>query len=179
MAANHTELELRVRARLRQLRFERRLTLAQVAEGAGMAISTVSRLEAGERGLTLAHLPRLAAGLGVEVDVLLGEPDTGADGALWQPLFDERPDGTRAYRIRLPEGVREPALGSHEGHLWLLVLAGRLRVVVGARDAVLEPGEATGFNTWTPHWLGAVDEPVDLLALFAPDARAVRYRDLA
>lgn len=177
MAANDTELELRVRARLRQLRFERRLTLAEVAEGAGMAISTVSRLEAGERGLTLAHLPRLAAGLGVEVEVLLGETGAAADDALWQPLFDERPDGTRAYRIRLRE--REPAPGSHEGHLWLLVLAGRLRVVLGARDAVLEPGEATGFNTWTPHWLGAVDEPVDLLALFVPDARAVRLRDLA
>ena len=179
MAAKPSELELRVRARLRQLRFERRLTLAQVAEGAGMAISTVSRLETGERGLTLAHLPRLAAGLGVDVEVLLGETEPAADGALWQPLFDERPDGTRAYRIRLPAGEHEPVLGSHEGYLWLLVLAGRLRVVLGARDAVLEPGEATGFNTWTPHWMGAVDEPVDLLALFAPDARAVRFRDLA
>jgi transcriptional regulator with XRE-family HTH domain len=176
MAANDTELELRVRARLRQLRFERRLTLAQVAEGAGMAISTVSRLESGERGLTLAHLSRLAAALGVEVDVVLEPP--AADGARWQPLLDERPDATRAYRIRLPEGEHAPALGSHEGQLWLLVLSGRLRVVLGARDTVLEPGDATGFNTWTPHWFGAVAESVDLLALFAPDARAVRFRDV-
>jgi quercetin dioxygenase-like cupin family protein len=39
------------------------------------------------------------------------------------------------------------------------VLSGRARLVLGANDLVLEPGEAAEFSTWTPHWTGAVDGP--------------------
>jgi predicted transcriptional regulator len=53
-------IDLRVRRRLRDLRSERGLTLAQVAERANLDVSTLSRLEAGKRRLTLDHLPGLA-----------------------------------------------------------------------------------------------------------------------
>jgi len=49
-----------VRTRLRQARFERGLTVAEVAARAGMTASTVSRLETGARRLTVTHLERLA-----------------------------------------------------------------------------------------------------------------------
>ncbi|MDQ3708940.1 MAG: XRE family transcriptional regulator, partial [Actinomycetota bacterium] len=32
----------------------------------------------------------------------------------------------------------------------------------------IEPGEAVEFTTWTPHWFGALDGPVELIALFGP-----------
>lgn len=166
-------LEDQVRARLRQLRFERGLTLASLAERAEMATSTVSRLETGARGLSVAQLGVLAAALEVTPEALLGG-DTGPahDGRTWAPLGPERSTGRRAYRVTVPAGD-EPHLHSHEGHQWLYVLDGRLRVVAGDTDRVLERGEAAEFSTWLPHWLGG---PAELLVLFDPDGAPLVVR---
>jgi transcriptional regulator with XRE-family HTH domain len=64
MQANES-LDERVRHRLRALRTERALTLAEVADRAHIDVSTLSRLESGKRRLALDHLPALAAALGV------------------------------------------------------------------------------------------------------------------
>ncbi len=177
------DLEARVRARLRQARFERGLTLEQVARRAGLATSTVSRLESGARSLGLGRLARLAAALDTDLPRLVGEPSVleprpARDGKVWIALGSERPDELRAYKLVLPAELREPALGSHEGHVWLLVLGGRLRLVLADRDLVLHPGEMTAFSTWLPHWVGVVDEPVELLAVFSPTGEDMRFRDV-
>lgn len=39
----------------------------------------------------------------------------------------------------------------HEGHGWLYVLSGRLRLLLGDADLVIERGEAVELTTWTPH----------------------------
>ena len=177
------DLEDRVRARLRQLRFERGLNLADVAVTAGMATSTLSRLESGARRLTLDHVARLARALDVDADELLvrrrTEEDAARlpqtrDGKTWWPLTDESAQGPRAYRVRIPAELREPALRTHEGHQWLYVLRGRLRVVVERHDVVVARGEALQFSTWLPHWIGAVDDEVELLVIFSPDGEALR-----
>ena len=72
--AGTDSIDQRVRRRLRDLRAERGLTLAQVAERANLDVSTLSRLESGKRRLTLEHLPGLAAALGVSIDELIGAP---------------------------------------------------------------------------------------------------------
>jgi len=41
-----------------------------------------------------------------------------------------------------------------------------MRLLLGDQDLVIEPGEAVEFSTWTPHWFGAVDGPVELIAVF-------------
>lgn len=48
----------------------------------------------------------------------------------------------------------------------MYVLSGRLRLILGDRDFVIEPNEAVEFSTWTPHWFGVVDTPVEAIALF-------------
>lgn len=50
---------------------EQELTLQQVAERAGIDLSTLSRLEAGKRRLALDHIPALAAVLSLSTDELL------------------------------------------------------------------------------------------------------------
>src|SRR5690606_2176269 len=60
-----------VRQRLRALREDRGLTLDTVAAAAGMAASTLSRLETGKRRLAVDHLVPLARALGTSVDALL------------------------------------------------------------------------------------------------------------
>ena len=39
---------------------------------------------------------------------------------------------------------------------------------LGDEDLTIEPGEAVEFATTTPHWFGAVDGPVELIAIFGP-----------
>ena len=63
--------------------------------------------------------------------------------------------------------MTEPLLRSHEGREWLYVLSGRLRLVLGDRDAVLGPGETADFDTNTPHWFGSTGEgDVEMLSLY-------------
>lgn len=39
---------------------------------------------------------------------------------------------------------------------------------LGDEHFVIEPGEAVEFTTWTPHWFGAIDEPVELIMIVGP-----------
>jgi transcriptional regulator with XRE-family HTH domain len=172
-------VDARVRRRLRELRTAQGLTLQQVAERASVDVSTLSRLEAGKRRLALDHLPSLAAALGVSADELLGaaapeDPRVHAspqrvDGMTMWPLTRQgAAGGLHAYKIRIGARRRTPPaeLPVHDGHDWLYVLSGRLRLVLGEQDFTIEAGEAVEFSCWTPHWFGAVDGPVELLGLF-------------
>ncbi len=149
-----------------------------------MDASNLSRLESGARRLTLDHLPPLARALGVRTDDLLAPPPAEDprvrskahthDGMTFWPL-NQHPEssGRHAFKIRLAASRRKPALRSHEGYEWLYVLRGRLRLVLGDQDFVLSPGEAAEFSTWTPHWMGAVDAPTDIIAIFGPHGERV------
>jgi transcriptional regulator with XRE-family HTH domain len=185
--AQHAEhdqgsIDLRVRRRLRDLRSERGLTLAQVAERANLDVSTLSRLESGKRRLTLEHLPGLAAALGVSIDELIGAPPQfdprvrgkakRMDGmTLWPLTRESHGTALHAYKIHIGARRRKPPadLPVHAGSDWLYVLSGKLRLILGEHEHVLEPGEAAEFSTWTPHWFGAVDGPVELISIFGPD----------
>lgn len=178
------DVQARVSGRLRALRTERGLTLAAVAAAAGMDASTLSRLESGARRLTLDHLPTLARALGVRADDLLGAPEVPdprvrsaprtRDGMTFWPL-NQHPDGSgqHAFKIRLPADRREPMPRTHEGWEWLFVLSGRVRLVLGDDEYLLEPGEAVEFSTWTPHWMGTVDGPAEVIGIFGPHGERV------
>ena len=185
MEATTTEepVDVRVRRRLRELRTERGLTLRQVAERASIDISTLSRLEAGKRRLALDHLPALAAALGVSADELLGSPPPRDprirerprtyDGMTVWPLTRLGPAGPRAYKINISLERRTPpdVLPVHEGFDWLYVLKGPLRLLLGDEAFTIEPGEAVEFSTWTPHWFGAAEGPVELIGIFGPQGQ--------
>jgi transcriptional regulator with XRE-family HTH domain len=175
-------IDLRVRRRLRDLRAERGLTLAQVAERASLDVSTLSRLESGKRRLTLEHLPGLAAALGVSIDELIGSSPTvdprvrgeaiRLDGmTLWPLTRDAHGPGLRAYKVHISARRREPCGEPkvHAGSDWIYVLSGRLRLVLGDDEHLLEPGEAAEFSTWTPHWFGAAEGPVEVILIVGPD----------
>ena len=188
MSANPGEeaVDARVRRRLRELRAERGLTLAQVAQRANLDVSTLSRLEAGKRRLALDHLPALADALGVSADELLGsrpaqdprvrgEPRVH-DGLTMWPLTRRGPaGGLHAFKIHVSPTRRAPPEERpvHEGHDWLYVLSGRLRLLLGEQDHTIEPGEAVEFTTWTPHWFGAVDGPVEVILIVGPHGERV------
>lgn len=187
MQAKTTEdVDLRVRRRLRELRTKLGLTLEEVASRADIDVSTLSRLESGKRRLALDHLPRLASALSVSTDDLLRPPDAedprvrGASktrhGVTYWPLTHTSPaGGLQAFKIRVSARRRTPPeeLPVHDGQDWMYVLSGRMRLILGERDFVIKSGEAVDFSTWTPHWFGAVDGPIEAVAIFGPNGERV------
>ena len=173
--------------RLRALRQERDTTLAGLSRETGISVSTLSRLESGDRRPTLELLLPLAKAHGVTLDELAGAPPTGdprihmrpviRDGMTMLPLT-RRPGGIQAYKLIIPAGSRTgPDLKVHEGYEWVYVLYGRLRLVLGDRDLVLTPGEAAEFDTRLPHWFGSADgEVVEFLSLFGRQGERAHLR---
>ncbi len=175
--------------RLRQLRQRRDITLTDLAAQTGISVSTLSRLEAGLRRPTLEQLLPLARAYGVTLDELVDAPPTGdprinlrplptTDGSTILPLT-RRPGGIQAYKIVLPARRDDtaPDLRTHEGYDWAFVLNGKLRLVLGEHDLILEPGEAAEFDTRTPHWFGATSAgPVEFLSLVGKQGERAHVR---
>ena len=179
MQANEEPVDVRVRRRLRELRTQRGLTLQQVADRASIDLSTLSRLESGKRRLALDHIPALASALSVSADELLGarapqdprvrgEPRKHNLLTMWPLTHRAAGPNLQAFKIIISARRTKPPdpLPVHEGRDWLYVLDGRMRLLLGDDDLTIEPGEAVEFTTWTPHWFGAIDGPVELIGIF-------------
>ncbi|MCA2223573.1 helix-turn-helix domain-containing protein [Nonomuraea aurantiaca] len=174
--------------RLRTLRQQRGATLTELSESTGISISTLSRLESGQRRPTLELLLPLARAHQVTLDELVDAPPTGDPrvqlrsfqrfGSTFIPLT-RRPGGLQAFKQVMPPNWpgTEPDPRVHEGYEWLYVLAGRLRLVLGEHDVILTPGEVAEFDTRIPHWFGnAGRDPVELLSLFGPQGERLHVR---
>jgi transcriptional regulator with XRE-family HTH domain len=174
--------------RLRELRLRRGITLTSLAETTGIAISTLSRLESGQRKPGLELLLPLARAYRTPIDELIGSSPgldprvhlrpTTHNGMTVVPLT-RNPGGMQAYKQILPAGRTgpDPEPKSHEGYHWLYVLNGRLRIVLGDQDFILEPGEVAEFDTHLPHWFGNADErSVEILSILGPQGERFHIR---
>lgn len=83
-----------------------------------------------------------------------------------------------AFKIRISARRRIPPseLPVHEGRDWLYVLSGRLRLILGEKTFTIHPGEAVEFSTWTPHWFGVFDGPVEAVVIFGADGERLHLR---
>lgn len=176
--------------RLQALRARRGVTLAEVSAGTGISKSTLSRLETGRRRPSLELLLPLARMYQVSLDDLVGAPETGDPRVLLRPrrvngrtvvALTRQPGARHAWKIIVPRDASEPKLTSHEGSSWMYVLTGRIRLIVGDRDVMLEAGEVAEFDTRTPHWFGADGErDAEILTIFGTDGEhGARNADLA
>lgn len=174
--------------RLKLLRRERDITLASLAASTGISVSTLSRLESGQRRANLELLLPIARAYQVPLDDLVGAPPTGDPRIRPRPIsrhgmtmfpLTRRAGGLQAYKwvippSRVPQG---PDPRTHDGYEWLYVLNGRLRLVLGEHDLSLEPGEAAEFDTRVPHWFSnAGSDAVEVLALFGPQGERMHVR---
>ena len=172
--------------RLRALRRQREVTLGALATATGISVSTLSRLESGQRRPTLELLLPLARAHGVQLDDLVGAPLTGDPRVHMRPVarndmtlipLSRRPGGVQAYKMIIPPSRATPMLKVHEGHEWLYVLDGQLRLVLGDQDLVLNPGEAAEFGTQIPHWFGSTGHgAVEALSLFGRQGERAHLR---
>lgn len=173
--------------RLRQLRLEREATLTDLAEETGISVSTLSRLESGQRKPTLELLLPLARAHRVALDELVDAPETGDPRVRSKPVvrhgrtfisLTRRPGGLQSYKMVMPvDDAPAPSLRTHEGYEWLYVLSGKVRLLLGTRDLTLGPGEVVEFDTRTPHWIGNPGPtPAEVLAIFGPQGERMHVR---
>jgi transcriptional regulator with XRE-family HTH domain len=177
-----------VGARLRTLRRDRAMTLADLSRETGISASTLSRLESGGRRPNLELLLPVARAFDVGLDELVGSPPVDDPRSVGRPIREggrvvvpltRRPAPLQAFKQTLP-GVRRqpvPSQNTHEGWEWLYVLSGRLRLALGDQDLVLQAGEAAEFDTRVPHWFGAAGaETTEFIGLFSKQGQRVHLR---
>lgn len=185
----------RLGAKLTQLREDRELSLAQLAEQSGCHPEVLKGIEAGELIPSLTPLMQISRALGVRLGTLLDdEPHDG-------PVVIKKDDSPRILRfsgkesgaaksnldfyalgagkkdrhmepfvieVQPREAVNIPN-SSHEGEEFLYVLDGRIEVVYGADRYELETGESIYYDSVVPHDVHAQGCEAKVLAVvYAP-----------
>ena len=172
--------------RLRRARDKRDVSLAALARATGVSTSTLSRLESGQRKPSLELLLPITTALGIGLDEIVAAPrvvdprvapeSTDNGGRTLIPL-SRHPGKPRAYKMVIPARDAEPFPRAHEGHEWLYVLRGRLRVRLGDHEFVMGAGEAAEFDCRIPHWFGAAGRgSVEILSLFGAHGERIHVR---
>ena len=174
--------------RLRTLRTERGATLAEIAADTGISVSTLSRLESGGRRPTLELMLPLARAYGVALDDLVDAPGPADPRVHGRPIerngmnlvpLTRQTGGPQAHKMLLPPRWRvgDTEQKAHDGYEWLYVLSGRIRLLLGSRDFVLEAGEVVEFDTRVPHaFSNPFPEPAEGLVLFGPQGERMHVR---
>jgi XRE family transcriptional regulator, regulator of sulfur utilization len=162
------ELTQRVADNLREQRRRRDLSLDQLAQQTGVSRAGLSQIETCKTNPSLGVLWKIAAGLGVPMAELIGEPQTAvsvlrvddvhvlhsADGR-----FESRPlmpssagNQVELYDLRLAPHTSHASDSHGPGTRELVVvLAGRMRLTAGDRVEELQTGDSMLFNANAPH----------------------------
>jgi transcriptional regulator with XRE-family HTH domain len=169
------------------VRTRRGMTLVEVAEQTGISKSTLSRLETGRRRPTLEILLALSLAYRVPLDDLVAAPEVGDPRVRLRPgqlkgrtviPLSREPDSMQAWKIVIPTSKVDPEPRGHDGHEWIYVLSGRVRLVVGEQDSILEPGDVVEFDTQVPHWFGSTGAaPAEILSIFGRPGERMRQRN--
>lgn len=158
-------------ARLRSLRLEKSLTLAELSERSAVSVGMISHIERGKTSPSLKTLERLRLSLDVPLASFFAPLESGPAEAPWVV----RAAGRRQLsldRIGLVKEMLSPASGSGLEVLMLvlapggssgpepwvragekagLVLQGRFELTVGESVQVLEPGDSFQFDSRQLH----------------------------
>ncbi|WP_328492738.1 XRE family transcriptional regulator [Streptomyces sp. NBC_00414] len=164
-------MDVRLGARLAELRAERGWSLGELAERSGVSRSTLSRAERAEISPTAALLNRLCAVHGRTMSRLLSEVEAEAEPvplvrAADQAVWEDRASGFVRRSVSPPHaGLRgelvegrlaagadiaydRPPVPGLEQHIW--VLDGRLEVTAQDAEHRLDTGDCLRLRVWGP-----------------------------
>ncbi|MGY6254290.1 helix-turn-helix domain-containing protein [Paraburkholderia caledonica] len=176
-----------VGAHLRQARKTRGLTLAELSERSGIAVSTISKAERGDIALTYDKFAALAHSLELEFDAIFGRRRKPAAGAM-KPSFTaagkqqiyDTPNyeygmlansltGKRMMPMRAHIHARAvsdfPEYIRHSGEEFVFLLSGKLELrFENGKSFKLMPGDSLYFDSSVGHiYLSVGDEDADAL----------------
>ena len=162
------DADVRVGRRVRALRLERNLSLAELAAKAGISIGALSQIERGMSSLRVRVIWPLAAALDIEPGALIAD---GGDTV--NDLYCVRAGSRRSLPVR-SEGIAkqllsppgaaltgllvtvEPGGGTaeayaHAGHEFGLVMSGEVELTIDDAKYVLKAGDSFAFKSTLVH----------------------------
>ncbi len=165
----------KVGGRIRVYREQKKLSLDEFSQRTGIPVDFLAAVESGTVQAPLGPLVKIARVLGQRLGTFLDDQVTGdplivragermkqlqshCQGAE-KPAYDYYSLGQgksdrhmEPFFIEIdPSSEKNTDLASHEGEEFIVVVSGRLRVVYGKEDKVLEPGDSVYFNSVVPH----------------------------
>jgi transcriptional regulator with XRE-family HTH domain len=181
--AGAADLARRVAENLREQRRRRDMSLDQLAQRTGVSRAGLSQIETCKTNPSIGVLWKIASGLGIPFSELIGEREQAVavlrrgDAQVLRSTdrkFESRPlmppsagNEIEVYELRLAGHARHASEAHGAGTRELvIVLAGALRMVVGAASEQLGVGDSMLFNANTPH------------AYENPGSREARYHDV-
>ncbi len=170
--------------RVAELREIAGISPGSVARELGVPAELYLRYERGEEDIPVGVLMQIADEFGVELTALL----TGEEPRLHEFSVTRRGRGVRVDRradydyeaiafnfankkcepflVTVPCGAPEPSRNTHPGQEFDYLLDGRLRVLIGEHEVVLEEGDCVYFDASRPHAMQALgDRPARFLAI--------------
>ena len=168
-----------VAGRIRELREISGFTVEEMATRTNLSVEEYKQCEAGSRNLSIAFLYRCTLSFGVDMGDLL----EGRSPKLRSYALTRKGDGQRIEeahhmigynlaadfrnRIGLPlymelkykagAEYQDIELVTHEGQECDIVISGRMKIQIGSRSEILNPGDCIYYDSSTPHGMIAVD----------------------
>jgi len=163
--------------KLLQLRRERNLTLANVAQRTGLSVSFLSSLERGYSNASIATLQKLARLYETNVLFFFADKDDsrrlvrGRDRKVLVPnpgvqmeLLAFGKKAMEPHLFRIAPGANSGGSYSHEGEEFLFLLQGKLEVWLDEMEHyVLQPGDSLYFESRQAHRWQSLSEKETLL----------------
>ncbi|WP_243544456.1 helix-turn-helix domain-containing protein [Pseudodesulfovibrio tunisiensis] len=186
-------MERKIGKRIRNYREKQELSIRDLSGRTGLKEEFLTAVEENENYPSLGPLLKIARALGVRLGTFLD------DQVSRDPLIvrlDERDQemtmhagGTAGFKYHslgrgktdrhmepffievLPETRDDTTLSSHEGEEFILVQSGRVAVIYGKEESVLEAGDSVYYNSVVPHNVRCVgDEKAEIYAvLYFPE----------
>ena len=175
--------------RLRALRNERGLTLAQLGQQVGLSASYLSQIERGLAMPSLSRLTAIASALDVEMGYFF-EDDApspcvvrlnqgkrlGDTTDVIMELLSADPSDKeiQPYRVVCQPGASRDQPATYPGEEFGFILKGQLTVTVGEETFVLKAGDSIHYQTLQPHsWRNEGDgECIAIWAVSPPVSEA-------
>ena len=174
--------------RLRALRDDRELTLAQLGQQVGLSASYLSQIERGVTMPSLSRLTTLAKALDVEVGYFFeddvsfpcvvklnqGKRLNGTADAIVELLSADPSDKKiQPYCVACQPGASRDQPPTYPGEEFGFVLRGQLTVTVGEETFVLKAGDSIHYETLQPHsWRNEGDEECIVVWAVSPPTSA-------
>lgn len=175
--------------RIRSYREKQDLTIEDLAARTALTEDFIRAIEEEDMYPCLQPLVKLARALGVRLGTFLDDnvssdplvvrldereeeltmhPDGKEPGVKFHSLGKGKTDRhMEPFFIELlPESGKDKSLSSHEGEEFIICQSGKVRVVYGQEETLLEPGDSVYFNSIVPHNVGCGgDEKAEIYAV--------------
>ncbi len=164
---------------IRKCRQQRKLTLKELCDKAGVSVGYLSQVERGNATPSLGTLAQIARALDLGLDYFVTRPKPGdavsyADqrrkfsisdsGVTYEALSTDFPGHElSAFIMNCPPGFQSETF-QHEGEEFIYVLSGSIEKSLDGETFTLREGDSLHYNGMTPHaWRTLGDTPARML----------------